>query len=130
MSCWNPRVEMMPGDELHGLQLKLLKSLVYRLYSFSPFYRERMDAAHVSPDDIRTLEDVEKLPFMAKGDLRDIPMEKLFIASNRELVRYHASSGTTGKPTIVGYTKYDVDNWSESIARGLMSCGITQDDTI
>ena len=71
MSCWNPRVEMMPGDELHGLQLKLLKSLVYRLYSFSPFYRERMDAAHVSPDDIKTLEDVEKLPFMVKGDLRD-----------------------------------------------------------
>jgi phenylacetate-CoA ligase len=130
MSCWNPRVEMMPGDELHGLQLKLLKSLVYRLYSFSPFYRERMEAAHVSPDDIRTLEDVEKLPFMVKADLRDIPMEKLFIASNRELVRYHASSGTTGKPTIVGYTKHDVDNWSESIARGLMSCGITQDDTV
>lgn len=130
MSCWNPKVEMMPGNELHGLQLKLLKALVYRLYSFSPFYRERMDAANVSPDDIKTLDDVEKLPFMFKADLRDIPMEKLFIASNRELVRFHASSGTTGKPTIVGYTKHDVDNWSESIARGLMSCGLTQDDTI
>ena len=130
MSCWNPKVEMMSGAELHDLQLKLLKSLVYRLYSFSSFYRERMDAAHITPDDIKTLEDVEKLPFMVKADLRDIPMEKLFTAPNRDLVRYHASSGTTGKPTIVGYTKHDVDNWSESIARGLMSAGLTQDDTI
>ena len=64
---------MMSGDELHDLQLKLLKSLVYRLYSFSPFYRERMEAAHVSPDDIKTLDDVEKLPFMVKADLQGHP---------------------------------------------------------
>lgn len=128
MAYWNPKIELMPKEELRSVQLKHLKALAYRLYHFSPFYGERMKAAGVSPDDIRAMKDVIKLPFMHKKDLREIGQDRLFMASNRELVRYHASSGTTGRPTIVGYTQHDVDNWSESIARGLMSAGVTQDD--
>ncbi len=118
----------MPQAELDLLQLRLLKALTHRLYDYSPFYRERMIAGGVHPDKIRTLKDVSKLPFMLKRDLREIEMSKLFMASNRELVRYHASSGTTGTPTIVGYTHNDITNWAESIARGLASAGLGQDD--
>ena len=130
MTPWNPKIELMPKEELDKLQLKSLKALVYRLYDFSRFYRDRMDAAGVSPLDIRTLDDATKLPFMMKKDLREIPMDQLFMVSNRELVRFHASSGTTGIPTIVGYTQNDVTNWSESVARGLAAAGLGQDDIL
>ena len=118
---WNPKVEFMPQQELDELQLKLLKTMVYRLYNFSPFYKERMKAANVTPDDINTLADVTKLPFMTKKDLRDFYPDHLFTVPRREIVRYHASSGTTGKPTIVAYTRSDIEMWSESLARALCS---------
>jgi len=130
VAYWNPKIELMAKEELQSEQLKHLKALAHRLYHLSPFYGERMKAAGISPDDIRGLKDVSKLPFMHKKDLREIEQDRLFMASNRELVRYHASSGTTGRPTIVGYTQHDVDNWSESLARGLMSAGVTQDDIL
>jgi len=123
-------MEEMPKAELQALQFKYLKTLVYRLYSFSPFYHERMKAAQVHPDDIRTLQDITKLPFMYKRDLRDNYPDKLFVGSQDELVRYHVSSGTTGKPTVVGYTQNDLDNWATSVARALSSIGLGRKDVI
>ncbi len=130
MAPWNPRMEEMPPEELRRLQFKLVKSLVYRLYSFNDFYRRRMKEQEVHPDDIRTLEDVAKLPFMYKRDLRDGYPDRIFSAEQNELVRYHVSSGTTGKPTVVGYTERDIENWSESLARGFSSCGLARGDVI
>jgi phenylacetate-CoA ligase len=130
MVCWDPRIEEMPQEELERMQYKLLKSLVYRLYSFSPFYHDRMKEQKVHPDDIRELSDVKKLPFMFKRDLRDGYPDKIFTASQEELVRYHVSSGTTGKPTVVGYTQNDIDLWTTSLARALTSCGLGRGDVI
>ncbi len=130
MAAWNPRIEEMPRDELQRLQFKLLKMLVYRLYSFNDFYRRRMKDAGVHPDDIRTLDDVRKLPFMYKRDLRDGYPDRIFSAARDELVRYHVSSGTTGKPTVVGYTRHDVEIWTESLARAFTSCGLGRGDVV
>ncbi|HNQ26168.1 MAG: long-chain-fatty-acid--CoA ligase [Euryarchaeota archaeon ADurb.BinA087] len=130
MMFWDPRVEEMPKEELQKLQYKLLKTLVYRLYSFSPFYHERMKESGVHPDDIQTLADIRKLPFMYKRDLRDNYPDKIFVAGQEDLVRYHVSSGTTGKPTVVGYTRNDLDNWTTSLARGLVSCGLGRGDVL
>jgi phenylacetate-CoA ligase len=121
---------MMAKGDLDVLQLRLLKALTHRLYDYSPFYRERMADSGAHPDDARKLEDVVRLPFMFKKDLREIEMSRLFMVPNRELVRFHASSGTTGTPTIVGYTHNDVSNWAESVARGLASAGLGQDDIL
>ncbi len=128
MKCWDPRIEEMPREDIRRLQYRLLKTLVYRLYSFSAFYHDRMKAAGVHPDDIRTLDDIRKLPFMYKGDLRDNYPDKIFVAGQEDLVRYHVSSGTTGKPTVVGYTQNDLNNWTASLARGLVSCGLGRGD--
>ncbi|HPX72723.1 MAG TPA: phenylacetate--CoA ligase [Methanoregulaceae archaeon] len=130
MMFWDPRVEEMPKEELQKLQYKLLKTLVYRLYSFSPFYHERMKESGVHPDDIQTLADIRKLPFMYKRDLRDNYPDKIFVAGQEDLVRYHVSSGTTGKPTVVGYTRNDLDNWTTSLAWGLVSCGLGRGDVL
>jgi len=127
---WDPRIEEMPREDLKKMQYKLLKSLVYRLYSFSSFYHDRMKEQRVHPDDIRELSDVKKLPFMFKRDLRDNYPNKIFTAPRDELVRYHVSSGTTGKPTVVGYTQNDLDNWTTSLARGLTSIGLGRGDVI
>jgi phenylacetate-CoA ligase len=130
MQVWDPRVEELSKADLQKMQYKLLKSLVCRLYSFSPFYHDRMKAQKVHPDDIRGLSDVKKLPFMFKQDLRDSYPNKIFTATQEELVRYHVSSGTTGKPTVVGYTQKDIDNWSTSLARGLTAIGLGRGDVI
>ena len=130
MHYWDPRIEEMPRDELRKMQYRLLKTLVYRLYSFSPFYHERMREWKVHPDDIGSLEDIRKLPFMYKRDLRDNYPDRIFTASQDDLVRYHVSSGTTGKPTVVGYTQADLNNWTTSLARGLTSCGLGRGDVI
>lgn len=130
MSYWNPRVEEMSLEEIRKLQFKLLKTQVYRLYSFSEFYHKRMKEANVHPDDINSLEDIRKLPFMYKKDLRDNYPNKLFVGGQDDLVRYHVSSGTTGKPTVVGYTQRDLDNWAESVARAMTSIGLGRHDTI
>jgi len=130
MKCWDPRMEEMPKEDLQTMQYKLLKSLVYRLYSFSPFYHDRMKEHKVHPDDIRELADVKKLPFMFKRDLRDNYPNKIFTATQDDLVRYHVSSGTTGKPTVVGYTQNDLDLWTASLARALTSIGLGRGDVI
>ena len=120
----------MPTVELRRLQFKLLKTLVYRVYSFSSFYHARMKEAGVHPDDITSLADICKLPFMFKKDLRDNYPDGLIMSEPEELVRYHVSSGTTGKPTVVGYTKNDIYNWTESLARALTSAGIGRGDVM
>ncbi|MGA9030444.1 MAG: phenylacetate--CoA ligase [Methanoregula sp.] len=130
MQYWDPRVEEMPAADLRKVQYKLLKSLVCRLYSFSPFYHDRMKEQKVHPDDIRELSDIGKLPFMFKRDLRDNYPNRIFTASQDELVRYHVSSGTTGKPTVVGYTQRDLDLWTSSLARALTSIGLGRGDVI
>ncbi|HJX56501.1 MAG TPA: phenylacetate--CoA ligase [Methanoregula sp.] len=130
MRSWDPRIEEMPKEDLRKMQYKLLKSLVYRLYSFSPFYHERMKEQNIHPDDIRELSDVNKLPFMFKRDLRDNYPDKIFTSTQEDLVRYHVSSGTTGKPTVVGYTQNDLDSWTTSLARALTSLGLGRGDVI
>jgi len=130
MQIWDPRIEEMPEPDLKRLQFKLLKTLVYRVYSFSPFYHKRMKDAGVHPDDITCIEDIVKLPFMTKKDLRDTYPDGLIVSDPEELVRYHVSSGTTGKPTVVAYTEKDIYNWTESIARGLTSVGIGRGDVM
>ncbi|HRU11602.1 MAG TPA: phenylacetate--CoA ligase, partial [Methanomassiliicoccales archaeon] len=124
MNVWNPHIELMSKAQLETLQLRLLKIQTRRMWERSPFYHGRMREAGVSPDDIRTLEDVRRLPFMTKKDLRDNYPNRLMMSDRGDLVRYHASSGTTGKPIIVGYTKTDLENWSESLARAMTSFGL------
>jgi phenylacetate-CoA ligase len=130
MRYWDPQIEEMSKKDLQIMQYKLLKNLVNRLYSFSEFYRDRMKEQKVHPDDIRELSDVKKLPFMFKRDLRDNYPDKIFTATREELVRYHVSSGTTGKPTVVGYTQNDLNNWTTSLARALTSIGLGRGDVV
>ncbi len=127
---WNPQVERMPVDELKELQEQKLKELVHYVYQHSPFYRKKFDDAGVKPEDIKTLDDVKKLPFTYKQDLRDTYPTGMFCVPNEQLVRFHVSSGTTGKPTIVGYTKNDIDQWSLSLARALTSIGVGRGDVL
>ncbi len=127
---WNPQVERMPVDELKELQEQKLKELVHYVYQHSPFYRKKFDDASVKPEDIKTLDDVKKLPFTYKQDLRDTYPTGMFCVPNEQLVRFHVSSGTTGKPTIVGYTKNDIDQWSLSLARALTSIGVGRGDVL
>ena len=125
---WNPRIETMPYEELKQLQYHELKQLVNNLYSFNQFYHDRMREANVSPLDINCLDDIRKLPFMYKQDLRDNYPDKMFTAPKNEIVRYHVSSGTSGKPTLVAYTRHDLDYWTEALARSFTSAGIGPGD--
>ena len=106
-----------PGAELAALQLHRLKQTVERAYARVPTVRRKLDRAGVAPDAIKTLRDMERLPFTTKADLRDNFPFGLFAVPREELLRLHASSGTTGKPTVVGYTRADLDLWSELMAR-------------
>lgn len=118
----------MPREELDKMQYVSLKTLVNNMYSFNQFYHNRMKEFGVHPDDIKCLDDIQKLPFMYKQDLRDNYPTKMFNVPNTEITRFHVSSGTSGKPTLVGYTKNDLDNWTEALARSLTSINIGQDD--
>ena len=127
---WNPRIERMPIEDLHKMQEERLRYFVRYVYNHSSFYRQRFREAGVEPDDIKKLSDVTKLPFTSKRDLRDTYPTGMFCLPENWVVRYHVSSGTTGKPTVVGYTQSDVDTWSESLARGLTSIGLGRGDVI
>lgn len=127
---WNPQIERMPVDELEKLQEQKLKNLVSYVYNHSPFYRERFDSAGVKPEDIKSLKDLTKLPFTYKKDLRDTYPTGMFCVPNKQLVRFHVSSGTTGKPTVVGYTMNDIKEWSKSLGRALTSIGVGREDVI
>ncbi|MEI8003288.1 MAG: phenylacetate--CoA ligase [Methanothrix sp.] len=127
---WDPHIERMPLEDLHALQEDRLKSVVRYVYDHSAFYRRKFKEAGVEPGDIRTLADITKLPFTRKVDLRDNYPTGMFSAHKSQVVRYHVSSGTTGKPTVVGYTKDDIETWSESLARAFTSIGLGPDDVV
>ena len=119
----------MSRDEMHALQSKRLQKLVALVYHNVPFYRNKMQEMDLSPDDIRSIDDIVKLPFTTKQDLRDNYPYGLQAAPASEIVRVHASSGTTGNPTIVGYTRRDLSVWSEVMSRCLAAYGVTREDT-
>lgn len=127
---WNENYECMSRDELHAIQSKRLYDLVERLYYNVPFYRKKFQAAGIEPEDIRGIEDIKKLPFTTKQDLRDHYPYGLFATPMSEVVRLHASSGTTGKATVVGYTRKDLTMWSEVVARSLCAAGAEKNDIV
>ncbi len=127
---WNDEFETLPREALEALQLKRLKAVVERVYATVPFYKRKFDEAGVKPDDIKSLEDLKRLPFTTKDDLRENYPFGMFAVPLKQVVRVHASSGTTGKPTVVGYTKRDIDTWSELMARSLSAAGVTKEDII
>lgn len=127
---WNDEIECMAHDELKKLQLKRLQDVVKRAYETVPYYKKRFDEAGIKPEDIKTLDDIQKLPFTTKDDLRHAYPFGMFAVPRREIVEVHTSSGTTGKPTVSGYTKEDIKIWSEVMARGLTMFGVTEDDII
>ncbi|MGD9559762.1 MAG: phenylacetate--CoA ligase family protein [Oscillospiraceae bacterium] len=127
---WNKPIETMERSALEMLQLERLQHTVRRVYQNVPVYRERMQAAGVEPGDIQSLADIRKLPFTQKTDLRDNYPYGLFAAPQEEIVRIHASSGTTGKPIVAGYTAHDLQVWSEVVARCLGCAHIGKEDTV
>ena len=127
---WNPAAECMPREQLRALQLERLKNVVRREYDNVPLYRRRMDEKGIKPEDIRSLDDLQYLPFMQKTDLRDEYPTGLFAVPRREIVRLQGSSGTTGKPIVVGYTKHDMAVWSDCIARLASMAGVVPGDRV
>ena len=127
---WNETKECMSRDELADLQSKRLVKVVNRVYHNVEYYRKKMQEVGIEPGDIQGIEDIDKLPYTTKDDLRDTYTFGLFAAPQSEIVRIHASSGTTGKATVVGYTRRDIDVWSECVARALTMAGVTRGDTI
>jgi phenylacetate-CoA ligase len=127
---WQQESECMDRNELEQLQLERLESTLNRVYLNVPFYRKKFDAIGFNPDDLASLDDLRKLPFTAKSDLRENYPYGLFAVPLREVVRVHASSGTTGMATVVGYTRNDVKTWSNLVARILTAAGVTADDVI
>ena len=130
MAIWNKTKECMSRDELAHLQSVRLVKVVENVYHNVPFYRERMQQQGIEPGDIHGIEDLNKLPFTTKDDLRDTYPFGLFAVPMSQIVRVHASSGTTGKATVVGYTKHDIDVWAECVGRALTNAGFTRDDRI
>jgi phenylacetate-CoA ligase len=130
MLYWNRTCECMPRDEMMKLQTERLIAAVNRVYHNVPFYREKMQARGLEPGDIRTLDDLKKLPFSYKKDLRDTYPYGMFAVPLSEIVRIHASSGTTGKQIVVGYTRKDLDTWSEVMARTLVSANVTRESFV
>jgi phenylacetate-CoA ligase len=127
---WQPESECMEREELMQLQLERLESTLSRVYRNVPFYRKKFDEIRFDPDDLRSLDDLRRLPFTTKNDLRENYPYGLFAVPLREVVRVHASSGTTGMSTVVGYTRNDIKTWSNLVARVLTAGGITKDDVI
>ena len=120
----------MPEEELRQLQLERLQSTLHRVARNVTFYRRQFEKHGVLPDDIVDLKDLAKLPFTAKQDLRDNYPYGMFAVPLREVLRIHSSSGTTGKPTVVGYTRNDLETWSDLVARFMTAGGVTEDDVV
>lgn len=127
---WNEEFETLPREALEALQLKRLRHQIERVYAAVPYYRAKMDEAGVKPSDLRSLKDLSRLPFTTKEDLRINYPFGLFAVPFDQVVRIHASSGTTGKPTVVGYTKHDIDSWAELMARTLSAGGAHKGDVV
>ena len=127
---WNKEIECMSREEMTKLQSERLVVLVKYVYDNVEFYRKKMDAINLKPSDIKGIEDIVKLPFTTKDDLRDNYPFGLFAVPHSDIVRIHASSGTTGKATVVGYTKPDLEIWADCVARCFSMAGVTKDDII
>lgn len=127
---WNDEIETMPRAGLESIQLIRLQKLVTRMYERVLPYREKMDAIGLKPKHIKSIGDLRLLPFTVKNDLRDNYPFGLFAMPMSEVVRIHASSGTTGKPTVVGYTRKDIDLWANVVARALVTAGATKNDIV
>ncbi len=125
---WNNNKECMPREQMRELQGKRLHKIVDYVYHNVPFYRDKLQQMDIKPEDITSIDDIVKLPFTTKQDLRDNYPFGLQAAPQSEVIRFHASSGTTGNPTIVGYTRKDVGVWSECMSRCLTAFGVTRDD--
>lgn len=130
MAYFQPEIETAPREKIVALQNERLVKTVRRVYENVPFYREKMVAAGVAPDDIRSIDDLHKLPFSYKKDLRDTYPFGLFAVPMKDVVRLHASSGTTGKQIVVGYTKNDMELWADCFARALTAAGATEEDIV
>ena len=116
-------IETLDRKEMEALQLSRLQMTVERVYDHVPFYQEKLNNLNMKPENIQSLQDIRKLPFTVKQDLRDHDPYGLFASPMKDIIRLHASSGTSGKPTVVGYTKKDIDNWAETIARSITAAG-------
>lgn len=127
---WSPKYETMPRPELEKLQLERLKALVARVYEKVPFYRQAFQQKGITPDSIKSLADLPKLPFTSKQDFRDNYPLGLLAVPMDQVCRVHASSGTTGKPVVAPYTANDLRMWTEVMARTLTSAGVTKDDVM
>lgn len=127
---WNETKECMSRDEMQTLQSKRLVKTVERVYHNVEYYRKKMQEVGVEPGDVRGIEDLHKLPYTTKTDLRDTYPFGLFASPQSEIVRIHASSGTTGKATVVGYTRRDIEIWAECVARAFSQAGLTRGDII
>lgn len=127
---WNPHFETMSREDMRQVQSERLRDAVERVYYNVPYYREKMQREGLGPEHIKSVDDLSKLPFTVKQDLRDNYPFGLFAVPMSEIIRVHASSGTTGKPTVVGYTRSDIGIWSEVMARTLTSAGAGKNDFI
>ncbi|MEA3544245.1 MAG: phenylacetate--CoA ligase [Thermodesulfobacteriota bacterium] len=127
---WNDDFETLPREALESLQLKRLQQTIEKVYATVPFYRDLFNKLGIKPADIKNLNDLQRLPFTLKQDMRDSYPYGLFAVPLEQIVRIHASSGTTGKPTVVGYTRRDIDNWTELMARSFVAAGTNRGDII
>ena len=127
---WQKEIETMPREELKKLQSERLCWQVKRMYENVELFRNRMDEMGLKPEDIKSVDDLYKLPFSYKQDLRDYYPYGLFAVPMNEIVRVHASSGTTGKKIVVGYTKNDIDKWDDCVARMFSAIGLDENDFI
>jgi len=127
---WNDEFETLPREALESLQLKRLQNTLQRVAATVPFYRDSFSKANIDIGTIRSLADLQRLPFTLKQDMRDNYPYGLFAVPLEQIVRIHASSGTTGKPTVVGYTRRDIDIWAELMARSFMAAGVHRGDVI
>ncbi|MFY9151344.1 MAG: phenylacetate--CoA ligase [Prolixibacteraceae bacterium] len=127
---WNEKIECASREEMKAVQSERLKETVRRIYHNVPSYRKKMQEAGLVPDDIQSVDDLSKLPFTTKADLRDNYPFGMFTVPMSEIVRIHASSGTTGKPTVVGYTRKDLNSWAEVVTRSLCMAGVHREDMV
>ena len=127
---WNREAECMSAEDTSELQLQRLQAVVKRAYEYVPYYKKRFNDLNVGPEDIETLDDIEKLPFTSKTDLRDAYPFGMFAVPTDDIVEVHTTSGTTGKPTVSGYTEDDLDIWGEVMARALTMTGVRRSDKI
>ena len=130
MAMWQKDIETMPREELRKLQSERLVWQVKRMYENVELFRKRMDEKGLTPDDIKSVDDLSKLPFSYKQDLRDYYPYGLFAVPMQDIVRVHASSGTTGKKIVVGYTQNDLDKWDDCVARMMAAIGLGKDDFV